>query len=115
MEKILCMVGASFRKCTDYAFILRFNPPPPHSLIQKQCFWKAKVQFYCTGATTDFVLTINDVLVWSHKLIKNYLRWKSVKASKDGDADTEWKMCVRYERAFNLIYLEEFKKNKAWL
>lgn len=53
------MVGASFRKCTDYPFIIE-DPPLP---IQNQCFRKAKVQFYCTGATTDFVLTINDVLV----------------------------------------------------
>lgn len=55
------MVGASFRKCTDYPFIIEIFFPP--SLIQNQCFRKAKVQFYCTGATTDFVLTINDVLV----------------------------------------------------
>lgn len=45
------MVGASFRKCTDYPFILIFFF---FTFIQKQCFRKAKVQFYCTGATTDF-------------------------------------------------------------
>lgn len=34
----------------------------PHSrtVFQKR---EAKVQLYCTGAKTDFVLTINDVLV----------------------------------------------------
>ena len=57
-KKKICMVGASFRKCLDFPFTLEFFGgfwlfflPSP---IQKQCFRKAKVQFYCTGATTDF-------------------------------------------------------------
>lgn len=46
------MVGALFRKRTDYPFYseIFFYPPSFKSSVSE----KAKVQFYCTGATTDF-------------------------------------------------------------
>lgn len=42
---------------------------------------KLKYSFIVLVLQQIFVLTINDVLVWSHKLIKTYLRLKSVKKS----------------------------------
>lgn len=42
---------------------------------------KLKYSFIVLVLQQIFVLTINDVLVWSHKLIKTYLRLKGVKKS----------------------------------
>lgn len=74
-KKMLCMVGASFWKFTYYPFILRFFPPPlfkkEKQYFKKKKKKKLKYSFIVLVLKTDFVLTINDVLVWSHKLIKD--------------------------------------------
>lgn len=75
------MVGASFWKnyllslySEFFCFPLLPLAPP---LLKKQYFKKKKKKkklkysFIVLVLKTDFVLTINDVLVWSHKLIKD--------------------------------------------
>lgn len=76
------MVGASFWKIyllSLYSEFFLFPPPPtcPSPVKKKQYFKKKtkkkklKYSFIVLVLKTDFVLTINDVLVWSHKLIKD--------------------------------------------
>lgn len=54
------MVGASFRKCTDYPFILIFFFLPS---FKNSVSEKLKYSFIVLVLQQIFVLTINDVLV----------------------------------------------------
>lgn len=87
-------------------------------LIQKQCFRKAKVQFYCTGATTDFCVDNQWCLGLKSQTNKNLFKIKKCKEEYSGRTVETAALSgrrVRYERGFNLILLGEIKKNKAWL
>lgn len=67
-KNLSCMVGASF---SDVLFKIPLSFAPLFQTVFQESY---TVQFYCTGAEKDFVLTINEAFCLKSQTNKGYLR-----------------------------------------
>ena len=110
-KKMLCMVGASFWNVLIRIPLFWDFPP---SFSNNSISNKAKVQFYCTGATTDFCVDNQWCFGLKSQTNKRYLRWRDLRCKEkyslvNGERDTAR---LKAEQRVKSLLFDSFIRNQ---